>query len=544
MGRKFVKFLTAVGILCILAGILAVSGWYLRREFVFWNGALLRRDSRELDVSGSSMESPETFLEFPSLQLLDARDTGMTPEQYQWLRQRLPRCEIRWDIPIQGNWYSQDTESLQLNDLTDQEIEYLQYITALSQLDLGRWEDESRIRELGKRYPDLKLKYQVRIGTEWWDADSVSLLIPDADPAQLEEKLDLFPELESVMLTGKVPELPVLNRLQTQYPEIFFLWKKDALGMSLETDITVLDLSGVSLESPAQLTQVLPYLPMVEQVELGTGSVDSEALVNLVREYPHIRFRGNLSVCGRIVSTDAVEIDLSNLPMESTQAVESVLPCFYNLEKVVMCECGISNEEMDALNSRYPEIRFVWSVNLGGILFRTDAIHFTPNRWGLKLTDEDVYPLRYCTDMICVDVGHQKFVTNCEWAAFMPKLKYLVLAETGISDLTPLSGLKELIFLELFLSPVYDYSPLVTCTALEDLNLCYTQGDPAPIGEMTWLKRLWWTGMWYARVTLPEKLGENTYMEFLSPSSTGKGWREGQNYYDMRDLIGMEYMTG
>ncbi|MBR5126451.1 MAG: hypothetical protein IKU68_06930 [Oscillospiraceae bacterium] len=542
MGRKFAKFLAVVGILLILSGILAAAGWYLQREFVLWNGALLRRDSRELDVSGMAMESPETFLEFPELQLLDARDTGMTPEQYVWLRQQLPRCEIRWDIPIQGSWYGQDTASLRLNDLTDPEMEYLQYITDLSCLDLGRWEDDSRIRELKERYPDLELQYQVRIGEEWWDADSVSLLLPDADPEELGSKLDLFPGLVSVMLTGKVPELAALNHLRDQYPDVFFLWKMDVLGMSLETDITTLDLSGVQLETLDELTALLPYFPVLEQVELG--SVDAGELAGLAADYPSIRFRSEVVIAGRSFSTDVKEIDLSNLLLESTREVETVLPCFYNLEKVVMCECGISNEEMDALNSRYPDIRFVWSVNLGGILFRTDAIHFTPNRWGLKLTNEDVYPLRYCTDMICVDIGHQRLVTNCDWAAFMPKLKYLVLAETGISDLTPLTGLKELVFLELFLSPVHDYSPLVTCTALEDLNLCYTQGDPAPIGEMTWIKRLWWTGLWYARVTLPEKLGENTYLEFLSPSSTGKGWREGQHYYDMRDLIGMEYMTG
>jgi len=60
---------------------------------------------------------------------------------------------------------------------------------------------------------------------------------------------------------------------------------------------------------------------------------------------------------------------------------------------------------------------------------------------------------------------------------------------------------------------------------------------------MTWLKRLWWTGSWLARTNLADKL-PNTYAEYLSPSSTGKGWREGQNYYDMRDFIGMDYMKG
>ena len=145
--------------------------------------------------------------------------------------------------------------------------------------------------------------------------------------------------------------------------------------------------------------------------------------------------------------------------------------------------------------------------------------------------------------MVCVDIGHAKKVTSCAWAANMPKLKYLVLAETGISDISPLEGLEELVFLELFLSRVRDLTPLKSCTALEDINLCYTHGDPAPLGEMKWLKRVWWTGNWKAKRDLP-KLLPDTQLEFSSPSSTGKGWREGQHYYAMRDLIGMKYMTG
>jgi len=223
--------------------------------------------------------------------------------------------------------------------------------------------------------------------------------------------------------------------------------------------------------------------------------------------------------------------------------LEKILPCFHNLKKVVMCACGISSEEMDALNQRYEDIRFVSSVNLGGMSYRTDAVHFTPNRWGLSCDNENIYDLRYCTDMVCVDIGHQIKVTNCEWVKFMPGLKYLVLAETGISDLSPLENHENLVFLEIFLSKVKDYSPLTTCKALEDLNLCYTQGDPEPIGEMTWLKRLWWSGSWLARKKLADKLPD-TYKEYLSLSSTGRGWREGQHYYDMRDFIGMEYMVG
>lgn len=544
MRNRISKILAALGFIATLLGIMWAGGRFLHKEFVFWNGLLLRRESTSLNVSGKQMQDQERFLEFPALRELDARDTRMTPEQFEWFRREMPGCRVLWDVPIQGAYYSQDTASLQVSQLTAEEIGLLRHLPGLKTVAAGDWGDYTGIRALRASYPELQLRYRVEIAGEWWESDSISLVLLDADPAELMDKLDLFPRLESVMLLGTIPDLQTLRKLQECCPEVFFFWQMEALGKTLETDMTELDLSDIRLKSVEELASVLPYFPTLEQVTLGEYDPQPRELAALAARYPQIRFLFDLTIGNHAVRTDAVAIDISNTPMESTQQIEELLPCFHNLQKVVMCECGISNEDMDALNRRHEDIRFVWSVDLGGVLFRTDAIHFAPNRWGLKLNNEDIYPLRYCTDMLCVDIGHNQAVTNCEWAAFMPNLKYLILAETGISDLTPLTGLENLIYLELFLTPVMDYTPLTTLKALEDLNLCYTHGDPTPIGEMTWLKRLWWTGLWTARVTLPEKLGENTYMEFLSPSSTGKGWREGQNYYDMRDLIGMHYMTG
>ena len=195
---------------------------------------------------------------------------------------------------------------------------------------------------------------------------------------------------------------------------------------------------------------------------------------------------------------------------------------------------------------RHPDIRFVWSVNLGGLEVRTDATYFIPTKYDVKVSNADLKELKYCVDMVCVDVGHMKYVTRCDWAAHMPKLKYLILADTNVRDITPLTGLKELTFVELFLTPVRDYSPLLTCPSLEDLNLCYTHGDPEPVTRITWLKRLWWAGSWTARVKFGDTFRENIpgcELNFTTESSTGEGWRTGENYYAMRDLLGMSYMT-
>ena len=537
--RNAFAVLLAAAAVC---GALWVGYTQLKKSYVFWNGSLFPKHDQSISVTGKTMRDLEAFLEFTDLHQLDARDTGMTLQQYEWFRRELPQCTVLWDIPIQGKAYAQNTAELHVEELTEEEMDSLQYFTGLQFVDLGNWDDYSHIQALQQKYPACTIRYRVGIGGEWWDSDSVSLAIADADASELMEKLQYFPKLESVLLTGVIPAQTELQQLQERYPEVFFLWKMDVLGMSLETDITELDLSKMPLNNVEELESILPYFPRLETVTLGLNP-DQEKLVALAKQYPDVHFLFELIFADRVLYTDAEELDLSNIPMENTRALEVILPCFHNLRKVIMCECGIPSEEMAALNNKYEDIRFVWSVELAGMMFRTDAVYFTPNKWGISCDDENICDLRYCEDMICVDIGHHIKVTNCEWVRYMPKLKYLIIAETGISDLTPLENHESLIYLELFLSKVKDYSILTTCKALEDLNLCYTQGAPEPIGEMTWLKRLWWSGSWAGRTYLADKLPD-TYAEYLSLSSTGRGWREGQNYYDMRDFIGMDYMVG
>lgn len=544
MGRRIKRILAVAGILTVLAVLLCFGWQKLQERYIFWNGSLLPRDAQSLDVSGKRMRSPEAFPELTQLRQLDARDTGMTVEQYEWLTKQMPQCSILWDVPIGGNWYSQDTTELSVDMLTDGDIYALQYLPELTQIDTGSWQDHARILQMQSTYPNCTVRYRVILGGETWDYDAVSLALTDADPEELKEKLGLFSRLESVLLTGNVPDTEELKQLQQQYPDVFFLWKKQMLGRTLETDMEYLDLSGAGLQDTTELEQLLPMFRNLKTVRLDDSGLTEDQCIALAKQFPKTQFVFGITIGDYILRTDATEIDISDTPMENTAQIEELLPCFRDLEKVVMCRCGISSEDMDALNRRHEDVRFVWSVELAEMEFRTDAVHFTPNRWGLKCTDENIYDLRYCPDMVCVDVGHAFRLTNCEWVRYMPNLKYLILAETGISDLSPLKDHKNLIYLELFLSKVTDYSHLTTCKALEDLNLCYTQGDYKPIAEMTWLKRLWWSGCWKARTKLPDLMPDTVYMEFLSMSSTGRGWREGQHYYDMRDFIGMEYMVG
>ncbi len=96
-----------------------------------------------------------------------------------------------------------------------------------------------------------------------------------------------------------------------------------------------------------------------------------------------------------------------------------------------------------------------------------------------------------------------------------------------------------------------DLTPLINCTKLQDLNICYiyARHDKAyeALVQMPWLERLWYCG----NALTPEEVeGLKAAMPncemFLQDraESTGGGWRDHPHYYEMRDVFEMFYMPG
>lgn len=471
------KLLIALAIIIQLAAAaVLIRAWqyYAPGDYITIDGNRYHRGSRHLDLSGGPVGQVERLAELTSLETLNLRNTGLTARQYADLSAALPDCEIRWSPYFQGRYYPDTTTSLAVTHLSDGDVALLDSFPNLRTVNAQGCRDYDQLLALQQRKPGCQVYYDVTLGGEHWAQDARNLVLPDVNPELLMEQLRYLPQAESVLLTGKLPSLSRIAALQEAYPQIEILWQVEYGGVTADPSATELDLSGIPVESLAEIEALLPYLP--------------------------------------------------------------------RLQKVIMCDCGISNEEMDALNRRHEDILFVWSVNIGPYLrIRTDTTAFIPVKHGVWVDDGDCYNLRYCTEMVCLDLGHMD-LTRCDFVAYMPHLKYLILADTHISDLSPLADCRELVFLELFLTWVRDYSPLLGCTALEDLNLGYTYGDSNIIAQMTWLDRLWWSGGGGSRAILVPALPD-TQINLTSGSSTGEGWRTGQHYYDMRDMLGMGYMT-
>ena len=314
-------------------------------------------------------------------------------------------------------------------------------------------------------------------------------------------------------------------------------------GKSYDLDATDLTFMADEVEAE-ELNRNLPYLPQVESIWFEDPAIPASQLYALRETFPDIKMDWVKNVFGTSYATDLVELDISNTAPRSLEEVEALAAYFPNLERLVMCNTPFENDAMAAFRDKMrPEYKVVWLVHIGAMDVRTDETSFMPGKGNKPVRNGECYNMRYLEDLIVVDVGHQG-IQDVDWVVGTPHLKYLIMADGGPKDIGPLGCLKELVYLELFGCPLRDVTPLVGCTALEDLNLCRDAVEIDGLVQMPWLKNLWVSDCGLnaqEREALTEALPD-TNLVFTAAHPVANGWRKLPNYYKMRDALGMWYM--
>ena len=425
----------------------------------------------------------ETAVYDKELTFLDLRGTGVSLEHYLQVADQLPDCEVRYDLPFQGEFYPDDTQELTIETLTDAEVERLDYLPQLTAVHAEGCRDYTQLQALQRRRPELEISYTVELYGEEYPDDTTELTFGSEklDFQMLKDALSWLPEVESVFFDQPSGSAEDLISLQEAFPEIRVSWEKDAFGTVYPSDITEIDLTGMRIDTPEAVVEDLKYFPA--------------------------------------------------------------------LEKVILSECGpsekewIDNETMAAFREKMrDQYKVVWTVKINNLRVRTDETYFMPAKYHEVVTNYQVQNLKYCEDMVCVDLGHMR-VQNIDFVEYMPHLKYFIVIDAPFMYIDSISTCKELIYLEFFWTWINDFTPLLGCTALEDVNLARTNGDPMVLKEMTWLKNLWIDGN---DLTAAEKVElqaalPNTYIKFCDAEMTRNGWRDLPNYFAMRDYLGMPY---
>lgn len=452
-------------------------------------------------------------------------------------------------VEIGGSSYDPDIQSLDLSGqpLPDMaELEKLKELTALTSLDLrGTGLTVQQYEKLTAMLPGCRILWKVPFAGDYLEPDTAELTVTSLTEEDL-AALAYLPELKIIHAEGCTDPETVLA-LREKVPGALIGYQVNIAGTPYDGDTTALEANNADT---AELMDMLRYLPELEQVSFTGIIPENDSIWQLKQAYPEISFLWEFELFGQTVSSETRELDLSGIPMESVEEVENSLKYFNGLEKVIMCDCGIPSEEMDALWKRHPETRFIWTVYVGQIKLRTDATTLMPHKHGYGvsmpvLKRSACKEMKYLVDMVCIDFGHM-WIVDISFAQYMPNLEYFMVCNAGVKDISPLAGLQKLKYVELFGNPFTDVSPLATCPALEDVNLSYCKiEDLSPLLEMDYINNLWL----YEPAVSEEMLEQltqalpNTKIICHVGRSTGYGWRDLPNYFAQRDLLEMPYFT-
>ncbi len=549
-GSRLIAILLAL----LLVLILAAGGAYLYTRFARVGGEVIRTDVSSLDLQDQDLSGIRSLARFRDLQELDLRGNEVSAADLEYLQRHLPDCHIRYDVPLGGEAWDSDLTALTLTDLPEDWKNILLF-PRLEELTVEKCTNPEAMETLREALPDCRMKWALCVGGDWYDSASQSLRLTSGSIyyEELLSQLTWFRELESVVLTDAVLKGDQQRSLLAAFPAVSFAWPVAVGDAVLHNGADTILYAQTGEKTVEALENAADLLPELKAVDFTGSMVPAEDRLAFRDRHPEMTVTWSVSLNGNIYPWDVEMLDFNNIPMTDTSDLEDTIPYLPCLKTVEMCDCGLSNEDMDSLNQRWPDVRFIWNVHFAGYTLRTDATYFCASMDGLNhpyLTNSDVSVFRYLTDMQGLDLGHM-YITDISFLQYMPHMTYLIIAECNIEDYTPLAYCKELKYLEDFQTIINDISPLLECPVLRDLNLSYTcvsaKNAWEVLTQLTSLERLWWCGCPLNSRQRTELMSylPDTYMFFLNGGEpSGGSWRYHQNYFEMRDFFHMYYMPG
>ncbi len=249
-----------------------------------------------------------------------------------------------------------------------------------------------------------------------------------------------------------------------------------------------------------------------------------------------------LKLGDRLIPLYAKEIDLSgiNLSKCDMKAVFAKMP---KLEKATLIDCGMENEDYAKLQDAYPGIRMIWEIQFSRRKLRTDAVAFSTFRGGeldQPFKDADAYYLKYCRDMVGIDLGHNP-VHDLSFLQYMHELKVLIMVDNaGLNDISMIKYVPKVTYLEVFVNSITDLSPIQYLKDMEDLNFSRNPiKNVDAVKDFPKLRRMVFMETKVSSEDIAElrSIYPKTKIVTTGINSLAGDWREDAHYYAMRRLF-------
>lgn len=516
------------------------------------NGQKIDCRADTLDLKNVSEEDLNRLGLFPNLKTVRVTESSC----YDALRAAetaYPGATFSWTVQQDGITLERDVEELDISDPLPLET-LTGLFSELKELKRVRLTSShlsnAETKELMDRFPSIDFTYSVHLGDRVVSPDLREI---SADPAlgihsvgDITDALPYLPEVKKIDLEPLQLSNEQLKQAIGQLEGMELHYNVVACGQRVSPDTETLTLTNAGPEAAESVKEAALLLPNLKSIIVDGWKGTLPELSAFVTGLDGLSFTYSFDYMGLKLDYTSETADLHGKKIEDHDMLYSVIRMLPNLTKVDMVDCGWTDEQMAALCEDFPGIKFVWEIDLGfwGKL-RTDATAFTTrsskreDELKNRLTTETVQPIKYCTDLIALDLGHQR-IEDISCLASLTKLQVLILADNKISDISALANMPDLVWVELFMNKISDLTPLSGLTKIKDLNLCTNQiSDLKPLYSLTSMERLWYSNNKYTKkdhdalqaVLVNCKCNRTVWQE------TDDGWRTHERYYWMRSFF-------
>lgn len=434
-----------------------------------------------------------------------------------------------------GQIYDKDLTSIDLRGTQGVDVDRLCRMKSLELIDLRDTQVTTKqIEQLNSRLPECEVLWTVPIAGQLADSSCASLVL-NAPTEEDFDKLRFFSRLDDITVND-CELYDLMSSYNETSPDVDIVWTVPIGGRLYKSTTVTVKLPDASAEDVRQLH----HLPALTSADL-CGSTAYEEIIELAESRPECAVTWTVDLAGTELSSEDTEADISGTKIKDAALIEKTLPYLPKLEKLIMCDCGLSNEELDELNRKFESVKIVWRVRFGKWSLRTDATAFStqqPEKPTYRLTDDQVTVLKYCTDLEMLDLGHQS-LTSVEPFADLTNLKVLILADNRISDISPLYKLTKMEYFEMFINRISDISVMEHMPNLTDVNFCWNPiTDPTPLYNHQHLERVWMAGYHMSNAKKREfinALPDTEFDLYSTYGSTNGSWRHNEHFAKIRD---------